>query len=457
MTNKRILNWFFHSKDDRNFLNKNIKKRQTGPLSKKIIVQFQAETIFLERFFRFSNNYKIQPHLLDLTNPHHSITDVLVFPIYIFKIIEQFFLTRKTCQLYDRFYDSQILKPKYSFLKTFKFLPKSVNLFCKLKNNKDLLKVKYSGIVIGDLLYDTYLRFYKKSTLNVNDFNLIFLFARTFYEIKYLENLSSKIDLYLTGYCTYTNSGLPVRVFLNRNVEVYSFSNMMDGKKLSLQDYLQVKPHWNYKSNFSLLQNKNEKIQQGLNLIKNRMNGQMDLSYMKHNPYLIHNKKAEFINSFDGVMFLHDFTDSYHIYRTSLFCDFLEWTEFTLNLIRLNSLKIGIKPHPNQNPTSKKITRSLIKKYNDLNWIDESISNKTIFSSGISFGISIYGTVLSELAFNKIISICCGDNPTSNYNFTFNAKTIDDYKNLILNYKSLTFKDNVDDQIGEFMFMHYLN
>jgi hypothetical protein len=454
---QRFLNWFNLEDEQLGFLNKSFYKVKNTTVEKRIAIQFQSEPIFIERFFEYNKNYKSNPVLLNITKPHYSIYDLIFLPSIIFKITEQFFLTKKIARLNNKLFESVVFKPKYGFITFIKYLPKSVNLFYKLKSKKDLLEIKHNEIVIGDLLYDTYLRFYKKSTLNVNDLNLIFLFARTFSEIQYLENFSDKIDIYLTGYCTYTNSGLPVRVFLKRNVGVYSFSNIKGGKKLSLEDYLQVKPHWNYKSNFFLLHNKEEKMQQGLNIIKNRMNGQMDLSYMKHNPYLIHNNKPECIESFDGVMFLHDFTDSYNLYRNSVFCDFLEWTEYTFKLISLNNLKIGIKPHPNQNPTSKNITRRLIKKYNNLSWIDESVSNKTIFSSGISFGISVYGTVLTELAFNKIIPISCGDNPTSNYGFTFNAKTIQEYYNLILNYKNLTFKGEIENEIGEFMFMHYIN
>ena len=453
---KRIINWFYYEEEESIFLNKSFDKVKKGVVGKKIAIQFQSELKFIERFFDYSKNFKLSPVLLNTTKPHYSIYDIIFYPLIIFKIIEQFFLTKKTTKLYNKLFNSEVYRPKYGFINLFKYLPKSINLFCNLKSKKDILNIKHNEVVIGDLLYDTYLRFYKKGTLNINDINLVFLFARTFSEIECLEKFSDKIDIYLTGYCIYTNSGLPVRVFLKRNVEVYSFSETEVGKKLSLQDYLQVKPHWNYKSNFFLIQNKEKKIQQGINLIKNRMNGQMDLSYMKHNPYLIHNKKSESIGSFDGVMFLHDFTDSYNIYRNSLFNDFLEWTEHTFELIIKNNLNIGIKPHPNQNTTSKKITIRLIEKYKDLNWINESVSNKTIFSSGISFGISIYGTVLTELAFNRIIPISCGDNPTSNYNFTFNAKTIQEYSDLILNYKDLIFKGEIENEIGEFMYMHYI-
>ena len=453
---RRINKWFHYEDEEINYLNKSYDKLKNDASGKKIAIQFQSEPVFIERFFDYSKNFKSNILLLNIPKVHYSIYDVIFPPLIIFKTIEQFFLSKKTARLNYKLFENDIFTPNYGLINFMKYLPKSIKLFWSLKTKRDLLKIKYKEIVIGDLLYDTYLRFYKKGTLDKNDINLIFLFVRVFSQIEFLEKFSKNIDIYLTGYSTYTNSGLPVRVFLKRNVEVYSFSEIIQGKKLSFEDYLQVKPHWNYKNKFSLLQEKEEKIKLGTSLIKNRMKGHMDLSYMKCNPYKINNSKSESIGSFDGVMFLHDFTDSYNIYRNRVFCDFLEWTEFTFELIIKNNLNIGIKPHPNQNPTSKKITSRLIEKHKNLNWINENISNNTIFSSGISFGTSIYGTILTELAFNRIIPISCGDNPTSNYNFTFNAKTIQEYSDLILNYKDLIFKGEIENEIGEFMYMHYI-
>lgn len=451
---ERISKWFLLENDEKAFLEKSFTKHQNGVISKRVLIQLQVAPIFIERIFNFSKRFKNPPLLLDTSKPHYSKIDILFFPIVLIKIIEQFFLRRKIKQLNRKLFVGKVYSHNLYF---FKFLPKAINLFWNLKSKDDFLNLKYGEILIGDLLYDTYLRFFKKGTLNIKDYDLVLLLARTFSEIEFLEKLSKQFDVYLTGYCTYTNSGLPVRVFLHNNVDVYSFSNIKTGKKLSTHDYFQVKPHWNYRSIFSLIEHKKEKIEQGLILIENRINGNMDLDYMKHNPYQINsNIASELVNSFDGVVFLHDFTDSYNIYRNSVFRDFLEWTEFTFDLIIKNNLNIGIKPHPNQNETSKKITAGLIKKYTTLNWINEKVSNNTIFESGISFGISVYGTVLTELAFNGIIPISCGDNPTSNYNFVFNAKKIEEYTDLIINYSRLKLKNNVVNEIGEFMFMHYL-
>ena len=92
-------------------------------------------------------------------------------------------------------------------------------------------------------------------------------------------------------------------------------------------------------------------------------------------------------------------------------------------------------------------------KYPDVKWINPKTSNKLIFNSGICYGISVYGSVIPELAFNKIIPICCADNPASDYNFMFEAKTVKEYKEILINPQKFKFKKNLMKQLGEYYYM----
>ena len=452
---RRFLKCFRHTEEQKNYLKNSKGKFSINTDGKIIAIQIQGESGFLKRFVDFSNNYSHSIIGLNLDKPHYSILDIVFPPLYLLKAFEQFLLTQLQYNFHRKINISNFLSPNYNIFKTIKYLPKAFILFLSLKEKKDILQIKYDTILIGDLIYDTYLRYFKKKTINVKDLNLVLLLARTFYEINYLESISKKIDIYLTGYTTYTNSGLPSRIFVKNDIEVYTFANFVSGKSLTLKDFSQFKKYWDYKKEFSILTNKNEKIVSGLELLNNRINGVNDLKYMRFNAYL---KKDQIEDSkFEGVIFLHDFTDSSHVYRWSLFEDFYEWFLFLINIIEKSNLNIGLKPHPNQNITSKKIVDKLKREYHHLNWIDERIPNSYLFSSGIKFGISVYGTVLSELAYKKIMPICCGDNPTINYNFTFNAKSKQEFEDLIANYNKLTFKDNRLDEIGEFVYMNHIN
>lgn len=446
------MNWFIYSIEQKKFI-ENCQQKFNSTGNKKIIaIQIQVEIDFLKRFISFSNTKPYSLIGFNFHKPHYKIFDLVFTPLYIIKALEQFFLNKKNYSFHKKINLSQFLTPNLLPFRSLKFLPKSFILFLNLKRKKDILQIKYEEIIIGDLIYDTYMRYFKKKTLNIKDFNLIFLLARTFAEINYLEKVSKSINIYLTSYTTYTNSGLPTRIFTKNGVEVYTFANFINGKKLNINDLSQTKKYWRYRSDFSNLDDKDLKIELGLDFLKNRLNGINDLSYMKTNPYS--SKILSGIKKYDGIIFLHDFFDSNHIYRDALFPDFYEWVVFTFNLIAEHNLNIGIKPHPNQNSSSKKEIEKLKIKFNHLNWLDEEISNTQLFNSGIKFGISVYGTVLTELAYKNIIPICCGDNPTINYNFTFKANSKDEYSNLILNYKKLKFSKNKLNEIGEFVYMN---
>ena len=201
-----------------------------------------------------------------------------------------------------------------------------------------------------------------------------------------------------------------------------------------------------------------DEIQIGLKRFSKRFKGIDDnglISSLSVNPYKTKSKMKQNLE-LDGVLFLHDFYDSHKMYGEVIFNDFYEWTIYTLNLIRKYRLKIGIKPHPHKLTVESDIAVKKIKSnYNDLIWLNPNISNNILFNSGIKFGISHHGTVISELAYFNIVPICCSENPTSSFDFAYEAKSKDDYKNLVLNACTLKVK-NIND-VGKYYFMHYIN
>ena len=143
------------------------------------------------------------------------------------------------------------------------------------------------------------------------------------------------------------------------------------------------------------------------------------------------------------------------MYDGFCFNDLYEWTLYNLKLIREEKLNIGIKPHINQRKESSIIINKLKKEYSDIYWIDPKVSNAEIFKS-ISFGCTVFGTVISELAYHNILPISWCDNPTSSFDFHYQAKSPNDYKSIILNYKKHVSNYNPSKkEIGAFVFMHY--
>ena len=357
------------------------------------------------------------------------------------------------------FYESKNL----SSLKAFKNFIFALKYFIKTKSKEELLNHQFKEIDCGDLIYDSYLRFNRKPTLNIYDINLLFYIWDCYNQVVYFDDLirKNKVNAYFSSYSSYIAHGIPVRVFLKYNLRVFTqglvnLNTNCKIKELFIDDTTHVKPHWKYKSIFNGLPNKNELSKLGYKKLANRFKGYNDLAYMKLNQYSKDYKTPIFFQKLDGVVFIGDFYDSPHVYRSMVFNDFYEWLIFTIEFSLENKINLGFKTHPNQIEEGDLLIKKIMYSYPQLNWVDPLTSNNIIFKSGIKFGVSLHGSVLPELAFNNIIPICCGDNPTSNFDFVFEAKTKSEYANMLKNYKNLSFNQDLKYQLGAFYYMNQL-
>jgi len=344
----------------------------------------------------------------------------------------------------------------------------NINEYKHFLNKKNFFNFDIKGVNIGDILYDTYLRYRVQPTLLTKDYflhklivssNLIFLKLDKLYK-KY------KFKFFFTSYTSYIHHGLPVRYFLKKKVEVFSGKNMSQyNKKISKND----KKHT---EDFSQYKNKKDLIRKNKNFLRL---SQLDLNYrfskIKKKPYLSYmvtdtynlkknlNLNLKILDNIDGVMFLQDFYDSPHSWGKLAFNDFYIWTIFTLNIIRKYNLKIAIKPHPNSwhnSADSIALYERLKKKYPDIIWLDKDFPNKLIFKK-IKFGVSASGTVLFELAYHGIKALSCGVYPGIDFNFSINADNKFQYKYNLLNVKKIK-KPNYSKKdllIYNYLYYHY--
>ena len=452
--------WFFNVEEKKIYLSKqSIKRSNHKNLS---IIQCPHDLLFFYKFKEIivnENNTRFEG-----ISPNLSYVPFVYWIFIIPKFIKKFhhlMIRRKWKKIYSKLGIKTFFHPmELSINKKIKNFILAINYFRRIKNKKQLLEHKFKKIKCGDLIYDSYMRFNKKPTVNIKNPSLFLFIYDCYNQIEYYESLTKKyrIKKYFSSYSTYISHGIPVRVFLERGIRVfttgYSTPNKLKIKELTRNDTSQVSPHWNFKKVFKSLKNKDELIKKGLSKLKKRVQGHNDLTYMRINQYSSSYNSPELQSKFDGVVFIGDFFDSQHIYRSIIFNDLYEWLLYTIKFTLDNNLNIGFKIHPNHLEGSRKILNKIKSKYPQINWIDSRVSNKIIFKSGIKFGISVYGSILPELAFHKIKPICCGDNPASGYNFIFEAKSIENYNDLILNYKSLKFKKNFKNQLGEFFYMN---
>ena len=141
-----------------------------------------------------------------------------------------------------------------------------------------------------------------------------------------------------------------------------------------------------------------------------------------------------------------------------VFMDFWEWLEFTVKTLRDASLPFFIKPHPNQTTESAVVTEEFVRRYPGVRCVPATVTNAQLVEAGISCGISVYGTVVSELAYMGVPSICCSNHPAVSFDYARTARSKEEYARLLRNFQNHTVnRELIKQQACAFEYMHNHN
>ncbi|MEO6847751.1 MAG: hypothetical protein ABI443_09330, partial [Chthoniobacterales bacterium] len=359
-------------------------------------------------------------------------------------------------------------------------------IFQSLKIKQDLLKVTLRGILIGDKIYDTYLRMHNLSTVDLKDerlLDIIRLALAIFHASeRYLEK--TKVVAYFVDDPSYISSGILSRMMFAKNVPTYvsvwgsEFWLLRSHPATSPEEQLcpvssTVHSHYMYPILFSRLSDgeKEAGILKGREALEKRLSGaHCPFIQMPKSPYANgENTDAPagpILANHNGrpkiLVMLHDFIDCPHSYRHMLFPDFKEWITFLLEKAEKTPFSWYVKPHPFASSSSRKVINAvnsqiiedLKKQFPKVTFIPGTANNQQILKEGISSLFTVHGTVAHEFAYCGVPVVNAGDNPHSEYNFNFHAKTIEEYTQFIENADKL--KIEIDKtKIEEFAYMNY--
>ena len=318
---------------------------------------------------------------------------------------------------------------------------RAFRLWRSLKDVDELAKVSVQDIWIGDLLIDSYIRFKPTARLDVTDPYLLIIIRQALKDIakasRYLRK--TRPALLLTSYSTYIQHGIPARVAAQFGTRVLAFSNYQDfTAEITPASPWQTRSGASYKRDFALLPDPESKIAAASQQMQARLRGEIDKAtgYMKTSAY---GRTGDIGIDVGGmpVIFLHDFSDSIHIYRWISFHDFWDWICFTIDTLQAAGIAFAIKPHPNQLSDPTRALEMLCAKYPGLNLVPVDISNRQLMDAGMACAVTVYGTIASEMAFMGIPTISCGDNPHISFGFCHTASSREEYAAALMSYKEL--------------------
>jgi hypothetical protein len=339
------------------------------------------------------------------------------------------------------------------------------------RSKEQVLAYELLGTHVGIAIYDSYLRETMEPTIQLASPRFHAIANEAFIILRAVERYfrSRDVKMVVLGHCVYNNWKILSDYALARGVHVFVTYN---SRSIPLHDVnanrgLQTTDHSRYKSDFDAWppEKRASARAAGAALLARRLRGELDpgISYMASSPY------ASTATGFSValtpgkrpvVMMLHSFFDSPHIYRHMVFPDFLEWVEATLRFLSTPELRdrydVLLKPHPNRFPSEDAVIADILARHPHAKLLPSETSNAAVAGIHPACVLTVYGSVVAELSYQRIPVVTCGDNPTSSFRFAFEARSKEEYFDLLRRADSLALDREQFEEIGAFMYMHYI-
>lgn len=333
----------------------------------------------------------------------------------------------------------------------------------RIQRQGGLADLRIDGILVGDLVIDSYLRFRPAATVDLADPFLARLLTQMLRDVALAQAWFARAQpaLYLSSYSTYIEHGVAVRVALARGIPVRVFGNLVTfGKRLSTNDPFHATNGGSYRDIAESLAEPVPALEQARELLEGRLGGKIDqaTSYMRQSAYISSGEPVPAEVRGAVVVFLHDFFDSPHVYADLVFDDFWQWICCTIQTLTEAGIPFFLKPHPNQIAASVAVLDQLRAKFPALRLLSTRITNRQLAEAGMGAGVTVYGTVGHELAYLGVPVICCARHPHHAFDFCRTAHSVAEYQGMLRQPFELPLdRDVMRHQALQFYYAHNLH
>jgi hypothetical protein len=336
------------------------------------------------------------------------------------------------------------------------------NILKNIKNKTDLENLSIYGIHIGDLIYDSYLRYKKKPTIDFYSKEFIFFFYDCM-DIFLKWNAYFKrnnIAAVVVTHTVYLNA-IPLRIAIKNNILAYQI-NLKSIFLLNKKECFAYKQYKFYPKIFSKfsVHDKRKSLIEAKNRLDLRFKGEIgiDMSYSKKSAYrnISNRRLIKKSNKIKILVASHCFFDSPHSYGNNFFTDFYEWLEFLGKISLVTDYDWYIKTHPDFFPLTLDVVKVFVKKYPKFILLNPETSHNQIINEGINFALTIYGTIACEYAARGLPVINASvNNPHIKYDFSINPKNFNSYKKILMNLAQVKLRIKKE-KVYEYYYMQNL-
>jgi hypothetical protein len=350
-------------------------------------------------------------------------------------------------------------------------------IFRSLRTKADVLAIAIDGVRLGDLIYDTYLRYVPRHTPKLDDPELratIFDTLLIYYACRnYLAE--HKVLAVIPDHTVYSQCGVLIRLASLARIPTY-FVYYNPAFLLTRVDYEYQRgssliptrwPYSRFREFFGELtpEQQQRARERARNALNDRLTGKVDHKILSQiSAY--HSGTGERIMADRGrpraLVLINDFCDGVHGYRRMLFHDCWEWMCHLLARASETPFDWYVKPHPNvrlrgrehMNEVNRVAVEELRTRFPKITFLEASASNRQLVDEGICAMFTMHGTAGHEFAAMGVSVVNAGDNPHIAYPFNIHAQTVEEYNDLIAHADSLKVKIDPAD-VEEFFYMNY--
>lgn len=331
-----------------------------------------------------------------------------------------------------------------------------------IKTKQDVFNIRAMGVWIGIDIYESYLRKLNKPTVYLDDPDLfdfidkavgLLVFWSDYFE-------KSKIAAVVVSHDSYIELDIICKIAYRKKVPVY-LPNIRGMFFTDAPHSLYLSRFENYRIMFKNLSA--EEQANGIKLAKEqlerKLNGEVgvNMPYSLKSAFKPFDDKKRVLKKSDKIKVLicsHCFYDNPHGYGGMLFVDFYEWLRHLGTISEKTDYDWYIKMHPDALPGTEETIREIIAEFPHITFISPDTSFPQLAKEGVNFALTVHGSVGHELPVLGIQVITAGYNPHVAYDFNWNAKSVEEYENYLLNLDKL-HKEIDMQELYEFYYMHY--
>ena len=458
-------------------LNKNIFKKSKKINDQIFLIEFNAFHNFHIAVSVFSNFFKKKKNCEVHAFFNYSLLSAPLKFNFINEIkwkLGNLFLIRNF-NIYKSFGVKKIFKPEINKKIEIQSIEYFKKIFYKIKNKNEVLDIKIKNILIGDLLYDTFLKSRVKPTIEIKskefknfflDFIKLFLFWHDYID-------KNKINGVITSHGVYSYA-LVLRIADKKKIPCYIINtNVLSKFKTENYGASIYGEHKNYRKKFKHLNFhlKKNGIKKAKKILDQKLNGKVGSQvYLEHADissfskpkknirYLEKNKK------FKVLISTHDFFDSVHFYGKNFYSDFYEWLWGLSEIAKKTNFDWYIKNHPSYGGRYKiyqrftdEVVKNFVKKNTNIKLLPNNTSNKQLINEGIQAVLTVYGSVAAEFPYFGVPVInACKNNLHDSYNFSISPKSKREYEDIIKKLPEIKVCKNYKKELTEFHFMRHI-